>query len=93
IVFFGQKPYEEWLSESRVRENLKHGLMRGWWKHSALQAAGAPLFYSTKMAKFYSFIVGKMRCNNIKCEMFFSVILSEAKDLISVEILRPSASE
>ncbi|MFH1281228.1 MAG: hypothetical protein ABIH91_00720 [Candidatus Omnitrophota bacterium] len=38
------------------------------------------------MAKFYSFIVGKMRCNNIKCEMFFSVILSEAKDLISVEI-------
>jgi len=27
------------------------------------------------------------------CEMPFSVILSEAKDLISDEILRPSASE
>ena len=34
IVSVGRKPYEEWLSESRVRENLKHGLMRGWWKHS-----------------------------------------------------------
>jgi hypothetical protein len=26
----GRKPFEEMLSGSRVRENLTHGLMRGW---------------------------------------------------------------
>jgi len=32
IVSVGRKPFEEMLSESRVRENLTHGLMRGWWE-------------------------------------------------------------
>ena len=46
IVFPGRKPYEEWLPESRVRENLKHGLMRGWWEREKI-GLNASLLYST----------------------------------------------
>jgi len=43
IVSAGRKPLEEMLSESRVRENLTHGLMRGRWKPSIFRVKGATI--------------------------------------------------
>lgn len=44
-----RKGNERRSSESRVRENFMHGLMRGWWMKS-------PLLYSTFLAPFGVYI-------------------------------------
>ena len=66
IVSRGRKPFEELLPESRVRENLQHGLMRGRWKrrhHRSPISATALLYLRTihMSAKKYIEHVGTLR--------------------------------
>ena len=58
IVLAGRKPFEELLSESRVRENFKHGLMRGRWKrrHHRSPISATTLLYELTDPRCFALI-------------------------------------